>query len=78
MSLQLHKFDCGTKVCEIDGRHVGTVIAVLNTVAVRVRWDDNGFISDCYFRHLREVCDRCEIILNPEGSHQCGDCGRRC
>lgn len=39
---------CGARVTEIDGRHVGTVVAVFgagDSTTLKVRWDDTGWAS---------------------------------
>jgi len=46
--LELLAFTVGDLVCEIDGRHVGEVVALFHAEA-RVRWLDNGWKSDLPF-----------------------------
>lgn len=40
----------GDRVTEVDGRHEGRVQAIINSATVRVRWDDNGWISEFRLR----------------------------
>jgi hypothetical protein len=41
------KFRCGDRVyCDTDPRHVGRVIGVVNTMTMRIQWDDTGWISE--------------------------------
>ena len=40
------RLNCGDRVHEIDGRHTGTVKAILHGSYARVVWDDTGWISD--------------------------------
>lgn len=40
------KLHCGDVVTEIDGRHEGRVEAIIHSSTVRVRWNDNGWISE--------------------------------
>ena len=44
------KMQCGDRVTEIDGRHVGRVEAIINSSIVRVRWEDTGWISEFRLR----------------------------
>lgn len=40
-------FHVGTRVREIEGRHIGTVIAVFSSRSYRIQWDDTGWKTDC-------------------------------
>jgi len=44
------KLHCGDTVTEVDGRDAGRVEAIINSATVRVRWKDNGWISDFRLR----------------------------
>jgi hypothetical protein len=44
------KINCGDKVTEVDGCHEGRVQSIINSATVRVRWDDNGWISEFRLR----------------------------
>lgn len=44
------KLRCGDTVTEVDGRHEGRVESILNSATVRVRWKDNGWISEFRLR----------------------------
>lgn len=35
----------GTKVREPEGRHIGTLVAIVSSQAI-VKWDDNGWQSE--------------------------------
>ena len=45
------KLQCGDRVSERDGRHIGRVQAIVNSAIIRVRWEDSGWISEFVLRH---------------------------
>jgi hypothetical protein len=50
------KFHCGDRVCDpTDPRHTGRVTGIINTVTVRVQWDDTGWISEANATDLERV-----------------------
>jgi hypothetical protein len=44
------KLRCGDTVTEVDGRHEGRVEAIIHSATIRVRWSDNGWISEFRLR----------------------------
>lgn len=52
-------FGCGDQVRELDGRHVGTVRAVIFGQA-KVRWNDNGILGMYLPSELQKATDEQE------------------
>ena len=46
------KLNCGDRVRERDGRHIGRVEAIHHGAFVVVRWLDNGWISELPLRDV--------------------------
>lgn len=54
---------CGDTVCAVDDpRHHGRIEAIANSATVKVRWNDNGFLSYLPLEDVRKVDDRLDRI----------------
>jgi hypothetical protein len=59
------KLNCGDRVCAVDDpRHVGRVEAIDWSTTVKIRWEDNGFLSYLPLTDVRKVDDRLEQVLD--------------